>query len=551
MPPAPGLNFRWRLLRRLLWSVFAPAVAHAQIPVYDVIVYGGTSSGVMAAVQAAQMGKSVLLIEPGGHLGGMTASGLSYSDIGDPATVGGLTATFYGAIGGYYQSPAGTLESAAAAAPGAFDATAGVLSPLQWVFEPHVAADLFLAMLRRSGAHWVLRERLNRTSGVALDNHRIMSLTMEDGRRYAGRVFIDATYEGDLMAAAGVSWRIGRESIAEFGENLAGIFPDSGLTGEVDPYVSPGLSRSGLLPGVQAANPGEDGAADRRVQQYNLRLCLSNVPGERVAITQPANYNPPRYELLARYLQKHPDFVLGADILKFGSLPGGKVDANNTDSFSTDMAGDLSDQWTEASYARRAELFQMYRDYTQGMLWFLAHDNRVPAAIRAQAATWGLAADEFTDNGHWPWQLYVRESRRLSGRYTITEHDAEGEAIADDPVAMGSYGFDSHKVTLFVDRAGQLNTEGYFFQGVLPYPISYRALTPRREQCRNLLVSVCVSATHVAFNSLRMEPVYMMLGQAAGTAAGLAIDEGRDVQGIDYSALAARLTADGQILTPP
>jgi hypothetical protein len=254
--------------------------------------------------------------------------------------------------------------------------------------------------------------------------------------------------------------------------------------------------------------------------------------------------------LLARYVQQHPDFILGNDIVKFGALPNGKVDANGTGSFSTDMISDFSQEWVQASYARRAEIFQIYHDYTQGLLWFLANDARVPAAIRVQALTWGLAGDEFNDNGHWPWQLYIRESRRLIGSYIITEHDAEGETTAPDPIALASYAMDSHKVTLFVDDTGTLHTEGYFFGSVSPYPISYRAITPRAEECTNLLVSVCLSATHVAFNSIRMEPVYMMLGQAAATAACLALEEGVGVQKVNYSSLAARLLSDGQFLLP-
>ena len=439
-----------------------------------------------------------------------------------------------------------------ARAPPAPQVAAASSAPqMQWTFEPHVAANVFLAMLRQSGAGWVLGEQLDRASGVAMDGQRIVSLTMMSGRVYRARMFIDATYEGDLMAAAGVSFSFGRESVLDFGETLSGIFPDPALTGEVDPFLVPGDPASGVLPGVQAGSPGPDGAGDSRVQQYNLRLCLTASPENRVAIGRPADYDPARYELLARYLQQNPDFILGNDILKFGSLPGAKVDANNTDSFSTDMAGDLSDQWAEAGYALRAEILEKYRDYTQGMLWFLAHDDRVPGPIQAQASAWGLAGDEFNDNGNWPWQLYVRESRRMVGSYVITEHDAEGEIAAPDPVALASYGLDCHKVTLYVDDSGKLNTEGYFFEGVSPFPISYRAITPRQEECGNLLVPVCLSATHVAYNSIRMEPVYMMLGQAAATAACLALDRGVDVQNLDYASLAAELGADGQVLAGP
>jgi len=537
------------LLQWVLGSAFALGALGAHATTYDVIVYGGTSSGVIAAVQAAQMGKKTLLIEPGDHLGGMTASGLGLTDIGDPTTVGGLARTFYTAIDAYYHP----LRHSSRSGELVYSTSLGteeLAAPMQWTFEPHVAENLFLAMLSRSGAVCVRQEKLDRVQGVRMINRRILSLRMESGHVYAGRMFIDATYEGDLMAASGVHYRVGRESVEEFDELLAGIFPDTSLTGEVDPYVVPGAPSSGLLPGLVAGSPGPSGAGDTRVQQYNLRLCLTNSPTLRVAVDRPSNYDPTLYELLARYLQNNPDLILGNDIIKFGALPNGKVDGNGTGSFSTDMISDYSEEWVGASYARRAEIFQIYQDYTQGLLWFLANDARVPAAIRAQASTWGLAGDEFNDNGHWPWQLYVRESRRMIGNYIITEHDAEGETTAPDPIALASYGMDSHKVTLFVDATGLLQTEGYFFGAVSPYPISYRAITPHAAECTNLLVSVCLSATHVAFNSIRMEPVYMMLGQAAGTAAGLALEEGVGVQKVDYPSLAARLLADGQLLVP-
>jgi hypothetical protein len=516
---------------------------------YDVVVYGGSSAGVIAAVQAAQMGKSTLLVVPGRHFGGTTASGLGETDTGDPATIGGLALAFYGYIGRYYQTPSADDSLAdATAAPLPSTAISTKLTP-QFRFEPHVAEAVFTEMLRGAGATWIFNESLDRVNGVVRIGNRIVSIQTKSGRTISGRMFIDATYEGDLMAAAGVRYRIGRESASEFGESIAGVQRNEDRKGEVDPYRVPGQPASGLLPGVRPAAPGPNGSGDSRVQQFNFRVCLTNVSSNRVSIGAPADYNRENYELLARRLQQHPDWPF-TEFCKVQPMPAGKTDINTRGSFSTDMAGDDSTNWSEATDEERVAIQHTYRSYTQGFFWFLANDPAVPAAVRAEASRWGLAQDEFADNDHWPWQLYVREARRMVGNYVITQQDCDGLTVASDSIALGSYAMDSHTVTLFVDESGQLNAEGFIFRPSRAYPISYRAITPRNEECANLLVPICLSATHVAFNSIRMEPVYMMLGQSAATAACLAIDQGTSVQGINYGKLARHLKADGQILTP-
>jgi hypothetical protein len=515
---------------------------------YDVVVYGGSSAGVTAAVQAARMGKSTLLVTQTAHVGGMTASGLGTTDIGNAATIGGLALAFYANVHRYYDASASASEASRALTTPASPFLVGPDNfNVQFAFEPHAAEAVMRDMLDRAGAELLPNEPLDRAEGVLMHGRRIARLRLRSGRIIAARVFVDATYEGDLLAAAHIPYRVGREDRAVYDESLAGVQPDPELTGEVDPYRIPGLPSSGLLPGVSPVPPGDIGAGDNRVQQYNLRLCVTNNPANRVPFEKPATYDPADYELLRRRLIANPGMGLG-DVLKIGHVGGDKADVNGNGSFSTDLAGPEPTEWTEASDDRRAEIMQRYRDYTAGLFWFLTHDPSVPAAIRNAAEPWGLAADEFTDNDHWPWQLYVRESRRMIGEYVITQHDCDGERLVRDSVALASYPIDSHKVTLFVDRQGQLETEGYFFHGVEPWPISYRALVPPLDSCENLLVPICVSASHVAFNSIRMEPVYLMLGQAAGTAAALAVTYNVPVQRVPYRQLATQLLADGQIL---
>jgi hypothetical protein len=505
---------------------------------YDVVIYGGSSAGVIAAVQAAHMGKSTLLISAHRHIGGLSASGLGVTDTGNAATIGGLAHLFYQNIYRFYHAPSASI----AADPH----TLG--DAVQYDFEPHAAEAVFTEMLREAGAEWILSEALDRTTGVTRRNRQIVAITMKSGRTFTGRMFIDATYEGDLLAAAGVRYRVGRESAAEYRESVAGVYRDEDLVAEVDPYRIAGDPSSGLLPGVSPIDPGPNGTGDDRVQQYNLRLCVTNTPTNRVPFAPPMTYDRANYELLARRLLSRPTMPI-TDVIKIQPVPNGKADINANGSFSTDMAGDECTRWATATDEERAVILRTYRDYTQGLFWFLIHDPIVPVHIRLAASQWGLARDEFLDNENWPFQLYVREARRMLGAYLVTQLDCDRATQPPDPVALGSYPIDSHKVTLFIDSEGRLNTEGFMFYGVSPWQISYRALIPRADECTNLLVPICISATHAAFNSMRMEPVYMMLGQSVGTAAALAIDQGTTVQGLHYATLANRLRADGQILS--
>lgn len=536
-----------------LLGLLAPLLASGAMPqtdTYDIVVYGGTSSGVIAAVQAGHMGKKVVLIEPGSHLGGMAASGLGMTDIGDKAVMGGLAREFYRRAYRYYRNPAvwkyETRDGYAAKERSAIDEP----TVTQFFMEPHVAEHLFTEWLKETGVPVLLRERLDRRSGVTKEGTRLLSLRMESGRVIAGRMFIDATYEGDLLAAAGVSYTLGRESNARYGETLNGIryLPAE----KVSPFVVPGDPASGLLPGLEPAPPGPEGAGDRRVQTYNFRVCLTDVPENRVPIEKPADYNPAYYELTAREFVFRPDHFPGRSLFKLSPMPNRKTDSNNHSRFSTDFVGH-NYAWAEADYDQREAIWRAHRDYTLGFFWFLGHDERVPANVRAEVLRWGLPKDEFRDGEHWPWQLYIREARRMVGEYVVTEHDCTGGTVARDPVAMGSYHMDSHQTSRYVDRAGRLHVEGGFFQSVAPFGVSYRALVPRADECSNLLAPVCLSSSHVAYGSIRMEPVFMILGQSAATAAALAIDREVPVQAVPYAELRERLLRDGQVLayTPP
>ncbi len=418
-------------------------------------------------------------------------------------------------------------------------------------------------MVREAGVTVVLGERLDLKKGVRKDGARITAITMESGREFAAKVFIDASYEGDLMAKSGVSYIVGREPNSLYGETLNGTFPFTPAPfPKISPHVIPGDPKSGLLPRVEPKPPAPKGSGDHRVQAYNFRVCLTDIPENRVPISKPANYNPLEYELLARHIatmknvrpgpRKHAAIGLrgnGGDLgINFELVPNRKTDSNSGSEFGSDMFG-ASYDWPEGDYAARERLFQYHKDYTLGLLWFLGHDERLPVEVRAEMQRWGLPKDEFADTGHFPHQLYVREARRMISDYVVTEHDAKGGPRAEDGVALASYPLDSHGVTLYVDEKGVLHRErGFFVGGFSAFPISYRALRPRAGECDNLLVLSCLSASHAAYGSVRMEPVFMMLGHAAGAAASLAIDRSATVQNVPYPALRERLLAEKQIL---
>jgi hypothetical protein len=519
----------------------------AQDAQYDVVVYGGTSAGVAAAVQAARMGKTTVVIEPGRHIGGLTSGGLGWTDSGNKAVIGGISREFYQRIKRHYDDPAvWTLVDR-----DRYDRYRAS-DDAMWTFEPKVAEQIYLRMLAEEKIPVALNERLNRSSGVKKSGEQILSITMESGKTYRGRMFVDATYEGDLLAAAGVSYAVGREPNSQYGETLNGVAKKYNthkhlFTHNVDPYVKPGDPSSGLLPGVHGDPPGEEGQGDQRIQAYCFRMCMSNVPENSVPFPKPDGYSELRYELLLR------NFEAG-DLripLKPDMMPNGKTDTNNNCAFSTDNIG-MNYDYPEASYARREEIIREHETYQKGLMWTLANHPRVPREVRDWMSKWGLAKDEFVDNGNWPHQLYIREARRMVSDYVQTELDCRRIRKCEDSVGLGSYNMDSHNVQRYVTPEGFVQNEGDVQESPGgPYLISYRSIVPKRGEVENLLAPVCVSASHIAYGSIRMEPVFMILGQSAATAAVQAIERQSTVQDVDYTELRAQLLKDAQVLDLP
>jgi len=426
-----------------------------------------------------------------------------------------------------------------------------------WAFEPRVAEAIFNDMIREARVPVVYGERLDLANGVQKMGARIAAIRMESGRVFAGEVFIDATYEGDLMAKAGVSYAVGREPNSRYGETRNGVqarllYPYHQFMKPVDPYLKPGDPSSGLLPGVHGESPGKEGDGDHRVQAYCFRMCLTDVQENSVPGPKPKDYDPLRYELLFRYYEAGFDKLP----LSIGRRPNRKSDTNNVHAFSTDNIG-MNYGYPDGDYAAREKIIREHVSYQKGLMWTLASHPRVPEEIRKRVRRWGLAKDEFVDSGNWPLQLYVREARRMVGAYVMTEGNCLGQRVAADSIGLGTFPMDSHNTQRYVDEQGHarnegnVQTQGVKVQGNVkfpPYPISYRAITPKAEECTNLLVAVCVSASHIGFGSIRLEPTFMLLGQSAATAACLAIDDDVSVQQLDHGKLRRRLLSDGQIL---
>jgi hypothetical protein len=489
-----------------------------------------------------------VLIEPSGHLGGLTTGGLGATDIGNKGVIGGVARNFYHRIWQQYQHDAAWVHETR----DQYNARNVRFDPnddTMWTFEPHVARRVFDEMLAEAEIVPLMNERLERRSGVKKKGARIASIAMESGRAFAAKVFIDATYEGDLMASAGVAYHVGREGNEVYGETLNGVQPKGNVknhrfTHAVDPYVKPGDAGSGLLWGIQSTRLPTDGSGDRCVQAYCYRLCTTDVAENRRPWPKPADYDESRYELLLR------NFAAGDHRVPWHPtwMPNRKTDTNNNHAFSTDYIGGNYD-YPDADYPARERIVADHRAYQQGLLWTLANHERVPPQVREEFQRLGLAKDEFLENDNWPTQLYVREARRLIGPYAMTEHNCRGSQVAMDSIGMGAYGMDSHNCQRYVTAEGHVQNEGDVqVHGFKPYPISYRSIVPKAAECENLLVPVCVSSSHIAYGSIRMEPVFMILGQSAATAAALAIEEDVAVQDIDYRQLEARLQADGQVL---
>ena len=525
-------------------SAFAfapPAEAQAQPRRFDVVVYGGTAGGVITAVSAARQGARVALLEPRDHLGGMVSGGLGWTDYGKKEVIGGYSLEYFERAGKKYGAP------------------------IQWHLEPRVAEDVFKELVKEAGVEVFYRHRLREKTGVAKDGTRITGITLENGATFAATIFADATYEGDLMAQAGVSYTWGREGMQEFDESLAGV-RDRTPKHQFQVQVRPNGANGKPMAEISTAKKAASGSADKKVQAYNFRVCMTKEPENRAAFPKPAGYAPARFELLAKMLgemdkikqaaaaERQSGATAGAptaggdpmyrlkqpwslvDVMKPDPIPNGKTDTNNNGAFSTDFIGGNYD-YPEASYATRAKIWQAHVDYVQGFFYFLQNDPQVPKGLHDEMAPWGLCKDEFTDTGNWPHQLYVRESRRMVGEYVMSQRDIQTELTKPDVIGMGSYNSDSHNIQRIVNDEGFVENEGDMQVPVTPYQIPYRVMLPKKAEATNLLVPVCFSATHVAYSTLRMEPQYMIIGHAAGVAAKMAIDAKAALQDIDRAAL--------------
>ena len=491
----------------------------------DICVYGGTSAGVMAAYTAIKSGKTVLLIEQGKHLGGLSSGGLGYTDIGNKYAVTGLARDFYRRIGEHY----GKLE--------------------QWIFEPHVAEETFQYYIAQGKVNVLYDYQIN---SVKKEKGVIQEIVIENASESSAssnqviraKMFIDCSYEGDLMAKAGVSYTVGREPNGQYNETYNGVqlrdkhqFLDG-----IDPYKIPGKPESGLLWGISNEPLPPQGTGDKKVQAYNFRICLSRDLQNKIAITKPENYDSTRYELLIRVLEKEPNRPFNL-ILKPDLMPNQKTDINNNGPFSTDMIG-MNYEYPEASYSKRKQITKAHVEYIKGLLYFIGHSPRMPKHLREEMLQWGYPKDEYTDNGNWSPQIYVREARRMMGAYIMTQANCEGKETVSDGVGMAAYTMDSHNIQRLVVNGMVKNEGDVQVGGFPPYPISYRSLVPKLNECKNLLVPVCLSATHIAYGSIRMEPVFMVLAQSSALAASMAIDSKKAVQEIDVKALQSKLKTD-------
>ncbi len=537
----------------LLVAGVQPAFAKSKAQSFtaDIIVYGGTSAAVTAAVEAAQSGKTVLMVSPDTHLGGLTSGGLGFTDTGNKSVIGGLSREFYHRVWQHYNDSAAWKWEKHAAFGNKGQGTVAMdgVNRTMWIFEPHVAEQVFEELIKENNIRVLRNEWLDRKKGVKKVEGRIVSIKTLSGKRFSGKMFIDATYEGDLMAAAGVSYIVGREACSVYNETYNGVQADIKERGHffkdpIDPYRIPGKKESGLLYGISPEPIAPNCSGDKKVQAYCFRLCMSDHPGNRVPFPKPGNYNPANYELVARVL----DTGWMDWFAKFDRVPNRKTDTNNHGPFSSDFIGGSYD-YPEASYAQRKEIIKAHENYQKGLLYFLSNDPRVLEEVRGKMQKWGLAADEFGENGNWPWQLYIREARRMKGVYVTTENEVTNKRKVADPVGMGSYGMDSHNVQRYVTADGRVQNEGDVQVHLKePYSISYGSIVPKKEECTNLLVPVCVSASHIAYGSIRMEPVFMILGQSAAAAACVAIDNRQAVQDVPYQILGKRLLERKQIL---
>ena len=541
-------------VRPLLKSLKAPEAED----VTDVIVYGGTSAGVVAAVQVARMKKSVKLIVTHSHIGGLTSGALGATDIGNKDVIGGISREFYQRVAKHYADDSNWRHETREEF---FEQRStrtkmeDVIKPggAMWTFEPHVAERIFRDLLREAGVTVVMKQKI---IGVNKQQGEVVSITTDAGETHSGRMFVDASYEGDLLAKAGVSYTVGREANAKYGETLNGIrakTPKNQIYGSVDPYNEPGNPESGLIPLIQEGDGGTPGDGDHRVQAYNFRLCFTDVAENRLKVKPPENYDPKQYELAARRAEKIVERG-GTPLLKnFCNpvwMPNRKTDINNSQGISTDFIG-ANYKYPDSNYQDREAIQKAHYDYVRGFWYFMSNNKRVPQGLRDQFLKFGPCKDEFLETAGWSPQLYVREARRMVADYVMTEKNCRREELVKDSVGMAAYGMDSHNCQRIVKNGAARNEGDVQVHDLKPYPVSLRSIVPVKSECENLVVPVCVSASHIAFGSIRMEPVFMVLGQSAAVVACMAIDEGVAVQDLNYKQIKQVLVAEGQVLKRP
>jgi hypothetical protein len=518
----------------------------------DVIVYGGTPAAITAAIQVIKSGKTVIMVSPDRHLGGMSSSGLGYTDTGDKSVIGGLAREFYQRIYNYYQKPETWKWEKQEEYGNVGQGTPAIDGNLKtmWIFEPHIAENVFEDFVKDYKIRVFRNEWLNRENGVKKENGQIRSITMLSGNTFEGKIFVDATYEGDLMAAAGVHYVIGRESNDFYNETWNGIqagvfhhkhnFDDR----KISPYKIPKDTASGILWGISREVPGRNGEGDRKLQAYCFRMCLTKSDNNHVPFSRPEGYDSSQYELLVRVYQSGWRETFG----KFDPIPNRKTDVNNHGPFSFDNIG-MNYDYPEASYERRQEIIKQHELYQKGLLYFTSTDSRIPAEVQQEMKKWGLARDEFADNGNWPYQIYIREARRMIGTFVMTENEIMGKKPVEHSIGMGSYTMDSHNIQRYITPEGYVQNEGDIgVQPEKPYKIALGCILPKKEDCGNLLVPVAVSSSHIAFGSIRMEPVFMILGQSAGTIAVLALESGKSIYDVSYPEIEGKLIGNGQVL---
>ncbi len=517
----------------------------------DVIIYGGTSAAVSAAVQVVRMGHSVIVVSPDKHLGGMSSSGLGFTDTGNKAVIGGIAREFYQLLYQHYMKPESWKwqKQSEYGNKGQGNPAIDGENRTMWIFEPHAAEQAFEKMISDNNIPVYREELLDREKGVVKEGNNIFSIRTLSGKVFKGKVFVDVTYEGDLMASAGVKYTIGREANSVYNEQWNGVQKAARHHGHyfksnISPYIISGDSSSGLLPRISPEFPGEDGAGDNKIQAYCFRLCLTKVPENRVPITKPDGYDTLQYELLGRVAKTKWNEYFD----KYDPVPNAKTDVNNHGPINFDNIG-MNWDYPEASYEKRKVIIKEHELYQKGILYYLSTNPRVPEEVRKEMNQWGYAKDEFADNDYWPYNIYVREARRMIGKYIMTENDVLNKREVPQSIGMGSYTMDSHNVQRYVTAEGFVQNEGDIGVGAeKPYRIDLGSIMPNNEECNNLLVPVCVSCSHIAFGSIRMEPVFMILGQSAGTLASLAISGKKDLHEITYESLKERLLKDGQIL---